>query len=176
MDTPRRDRYDDGESGSGKVETLSRVIARCSFRSADSRLPSGLLNPRGSERGPASLGIKGSAPEASTGPTTAATYEAKRPVKTPGTAEWREYRAKFWYGTEAIGAWSEVVRVTVEGQWSAACHHSNCQYKARMCAALHRNNQTDREKAHGSGSPAIRLVKIAGRIAGSSATKSTASP
>ena len=49
------------------------------------------------------------------GPTTAATYEDKRPVKTPGTAEWREYRAKFWDGTEAIGAWSEVVRVTVEG-------------------------------------------------------------
>lgn len=102
------------------------------------------------------LGIKGSAPEASTEPpdikakvdgsvvkvrvvksgnkgyvlqsrvqgdtafsdlatTTAATYEDKRPVKTPGTAEWREYRAKFWDGTEAIGAWSEVVRVTVEG-------------------------------------------------------------
>ncbi len=49
------------------------------------------------------------------GPTTAATYEDKRPVKTPGTAEWREYRAKFWDGTEASGAWSEVVRVTVEG-------------------------------------------------------------
>ena len=102
------------------------------------------------------LGIKGSAPEASTEPpdisakvdgnivkvrvikagnkgyllqsrvqgdtgftdlgiTTAATFEDKRPVKTPGTAEWREYRAKFWDGTEVSGAWSEVVRVTVEG-------------------------------------------------------------
>ncbi len=49
------------------------------------------------------------------GPTTAATFEDKRPVKTPGTAEWREYRAKFWDGTEVSGAWSEVVRVTVEG-------------------------------------------------------------
>ena len=49
------------------------------------------------------------------GLTTAATYEDKRPVKTPGTAEWREYRAKFWDGTEVSGAWSEVVKVTVEG-------------------------------------------------------------
>ena len=49
------------------------------------------------------------------GITTAATFEDKRPVKTPGTAEWREYRAKFWDGTEVSGAWSEVVRVTVEG-------------------------------------------------------------
>ena len=37
------------------------------------------------------------------------------PHPPPGTAEWREYRAKFWDGTEVSGAWSEVVRVTVEG-------------------------------------------------------------
>ncbi len=49
------------------------------------------------------------------GPTTAATFEDKRPVKVPGTAEWREYRAKFWDGTEVSGGWSEVVRVMVEG-------------------------------------------------------------
>lgn len=59
--------------------------------------------------------VQGDAGFTDLGPTTAATYEDKRPVKTPGTAEWREYRAKFWDGTEAIGAWSEVVRVTVEG-------------------------------------------------------------
>ncbi len=49
------------------------------------------------------------------GATTAATFEDKRTVKTLGTAEWREYRAKFWNGKTATGDWSEVVRVTVEG-------------------------------------------------------------
>ena len=58
---------------------------------------------------------QGDADWADLGPTTAATFEDKRPVKTPGTAEWREYRSKFWDGTEVLGDWSEVVRVTVEG-------------------------------------------------------------
>ena len=39
-------------------------------------------------------------------------FRDTRPVKVPGQAEWREYRARFW-NNEHTGDWSSVVRVTV---------------------------------------------------------------
>jgi hypothetical protein len=81
------------------------------------------------------------------GPSTAATFEDKRPVKTPNTAEWSEYRAKFWDGTDVSGAWSEVVRVTVEGviksgeQWKRGrlgrkpSRSGDVSFPREMCAA-----------------------------------------
>ena len=40
-------------------------------------------------------------------------FRDTRPVRVPGQAEWREYRARYW-NNEPVGDWSSVVRVTVE--------------------------------------------------------------
>lgn len=44
-------------------------------------------------------------------------YLDPRPVKTPGQAEWREYRMKFWDGAPGLpaGDWSDTLRLTAEG-------------------------------------------------------------
>jgi hypothetical protein len=46
---------------------------------------------------------------------TASPYEDNRPVKTPGRAEWRDYRACWWDSDTASMAFGPVLRVLVNG-------------------------------------------------------------